>query len=599
MNPFAPHPRNPNRLNVEWLEDRCPASTTLDVLLHDMWLSSIAGTHLPAQRAGFSGHDLAAAKARPSGLIDNLSESELLRVPQRVEVTRPARQTHPEPGLNVSLGSPGGIDLGFDLPFRGVPVSVAPAARDATGARSIAVGGVESPTTGTPGALIAPAAAAAAVATEDDSEATFVVASSLLADPTISLTRSTTFIPVNANRTSQSPWQRDAANNALTGLPVVRDFDLNPMRDLSGWNGLNLPPEGPAIADPELKQVTATVTLNGHTPQGPMVVSVIYSDADNGGGGLIWLWRDQTKENSIPLTYAGNGVYSGTLPDYPTSTFYVEGIRPSKQANDVRLKVGASFAQGPGGQPPPVQAETTLTVTPVVAEFSVTPKQGGQVTFLKNLQGQIVGLNSGTQSADGGPVDSGATDPNNVGAIFTANVDPRTGIAGDAQFLQTITVTNGDPSGVSLSGLGDRNMRRSDGQPFPILDSVRGFEPFYPVFSRAPNTTDRVQLTAFDTPYVAERVDFNNSTWANLITRMDVTYAFRLHLVWHYPDPDGTIFSLAKVDWWVVFRTADLDPIIVSPDSIITADPFQRYYADPARVIRPIFNETFEWVAPG
>ena len=46
------------------------------------------------------------------------------------------------------------------------------------------------------------------------------------APPTIDLTAETQHIPVNANRTSGSPWRKDAAGTVLTGLPVVRDFDL-------------------------------------------------------------------------------------------------------------------------------------------------------------------------------------------------------------------------------------------------------------------------------------------------------------------------------------------------------------------------------------
>jgi hypothetical protein len=81
-----------------------------------------------------------------------------------------------------------------------------------------------------------------AVDAEGDPEVTLAVASMMLADPTISLTPSSTFIPVNANRTSNSPWQRDAANNELVGLPIVRDFNLTPMRDISGWGGQGAPP---------------------------------------------------------------------------------------------------------------------------------------------------------------------------------------------------------------------------------------------------------------------------------------------------------------------------------------------------------------------
>jgi hypothetical protein len=232
-------------------------------------------------------------------------------------------------------------------------------------------------------------------------------------DPTIRrgilLDASTPFVPVNANRTSGSPWQKDAAGNEQPGLPVVRDFDLSPMRNLGGWNGVGDPPAGAAIIDPELKALTATVV------DGPPIGTITVVVA-NSGQGRIRLWTDQSKTTEIPS--------GGVLPGYPVYTFYAEGIEPSQSLNDITVQViteiqGASYVD-----------ERQLTVTPVTAEFSVTPKQGGQVTYLLNGDGQVVGLNSGTQSMLGGPADSGGTDPNKVGAIFTADLNPRTNVPG-------------------------------------------------------------------------------------------------------------------------------------------------------------------------
>ena len=356
---------------------------------------------------------------------------------------------------------------------------------------------------------------------------------------------------------------------------MIRDFDLAPMRDLSAWNGQGPPPAGPAINDPDLKKMTVTVTPNGNPPAGPIQISVIYSDSDNNGGGWIRLWADQSKTTEIVLNNLGNGLYQGNLANYPTSDFYVEGMRPSKAANDVKIRVKESFAMPGPGQPPhaPISAEQTLTVTPVVGQFEVTPKQGGQVTFLRNQVGDIVGLNSGTQAQNGGLPDGTDLNPNNLigaGAVFFAVVEPRTGLGGTPEFLQKINVTNGNPAGVTVTGVGNRDMQRSDGQLFPILDSVPASLPFYPSL-KGPNNDVKVQLTYADTPYVVELQNFNNSTWANQITNMDITYDFRLNLVWHFTD--GTIYSLAKVAWDVVFRATTL-PIVgltISTDSVITA----------------------------
>jgi hypothetical protein len=357
-----------------------------------------------------------------------------------------------------------------------------------------------------------------------------------------------------------------------------------------------------------LKQVTATVTPNGHSPAGLIQITVIYSDADNNGGGLIKLWREQTKVNSIPLTHTGNGVYTGTLPTYPTCTFYVEGIRPSKQANDVKLNVQAHFMQM--GQPPlTVVDEELLTVTPVMAEFSVTPRDPAQVmgdttqiTFLRNLQGQIVGLNSGSQSGPGGDPGGNDGNLNRIGASFTADLNPRTNVAGQPQFLQTMTiVTNGDPFGAFINGgVGNLDMRLAGGETFPILDTSLAQKPFYwPSGSiRFPDTADRVRLTSKDTPFLAEKETFNTSAWAGLIDTMEVTYDLRLFLVWEFAD--STIYTLGKVDWRVVFYafTPMGGALEISSDSVITANPAIRTYADPDRVIGSTYGEKFEWAAP-
>jgi hypothetical protein len=158
-------------------------------------------------------------------------------------------------------------------------------------------------------------------------------------------------------------------------------------------------------------------------------------------------------------------------------------------------------------------------------------------------------------------------------------------------------VTNGAPAGVSFIVDGQLNMDLAGGATFPILDTAPGFQPFYSVFLRAPNTADRVHIVSLDTPFVAERVDFNNSMWGNTITRIDVTYALRVYLVWQFTDQ--AIYTLGTVDWRVVFKanTPPGDILTIDPTSIITADPARRSHLDPKPVIGPLFNATFDWIA--
>lgn len=95
--------RNP--LNIERLEDRTPVSTTLDILLADLWFSSVAATTPPASSTANRG-DHAVTTAWHSAPIDDLPVVNPPRVAQRVAVTRP---TWPEPGLNPSADSPLGL----------------------------------------------------------------------------------------------------------------------------------------------------------------------------------------------------------------------------------------------------------------------------------------------------------------------------------------------------------------------------------------------------------------------------------------------------------------------------------------------------------
>ena len=387
--------------------------------------------------------------------------------------------------------------------------------------------------------------------------------------PTIDLTPAP-YIPVNANKTSNSPWQKDAAGADKTGLPVIRDFDLSPMRDLSQWNGMGQPPDLPPIDDPDLKKMTATVA--GGQMAGTIKVEVIYADPNQGG--RVRLWTDQTKDSQI--TSGGN------LPNYPSSDFYVEGIRLSRAENDITIRVSYSLA----GKT--YTKERQLTVTPVVAEFSVNlSKDPPKTSFMTVGGGAIAGLNSGQQAMPGGDAGTGA-----VGATFTADLRPA-GSGGKGAFVQVVTdVTNGNPAGITFLDGTQKDAALKDGLLFPILDPGGGSSPLYnsPAFANiVPPIAARQNFRDLDTPYIA-RV-----AWAGNLDSMNITFQARMYLVWQFDD--GTLYTLARADWQVVFHSTRVLGInIILPDSVVSADPKVITNADPFwRVTSKAYNSSIDY----
>jgi hypothetical protein len=360
---------------------------------------------------------------------------------------------------------------------------------------------------------------------------------------------------------------------------VIRDFDVIPMRDLSGWNGQGYPPNGPAIPDPELMQATVTVTNPG-MPAGPIQVFVIYSDFYGSvPGGLIRLWRDQTKENAIPLWDVGNGVYQGSLPTFPTCTFYIEGIRPSRQGgNDVMLKVKYQGMPGPGQQdpPPPAEDQKSLTVTPVVQEFSVNPKDPDNTSWLKNENGVIFGISSGEQ-ADGEL--QGSTKP---GVKYTADLNVK-GIGGKGMFLQNVTMLSHANPAVELTN-GNKYNPYFQNQGFPLLDAPEG-DIFYPTQNGVVYDSNRQMIWSVDTP------GLGHIGFAGNLSSMDATFQARMYLVWEFPDPDLTIYTLAWADWQVVFQASTgAGGLQLSPNSVVSAEPKLLSNWDPATISPPPYN---------
>jgi hypothetical protein len=383
--------------------------------------------------------------------------------------------------------------------------------------------------------------------------------------PVISVTPETPYIPVNANKSSGAPWRKDANGNELRGLPVIRDFDLAPMRDLIAWNGQGAPPEGPAFNDPDLKKLTAEV--NNGQQFGLIQVNVSYTNPN--GGGRVRLWTDQAKTTEIPS--------GGFLPDYPTCDFYVEGINPSAAENDVTISV--TYDNGTVG----VGAAATLTVTPMINSFTVTRKNPPTASFYRNASHVILGISSGDQ-ADGAPRGSDAT-----AVRYDADLNVR-GISGDPGFIQNVTgLIRGSPA-VALANGTQYNISLGDAT-LPMEDAdLEAALPFYRTIPTALYGPLQKVVYSYDTP------TFTDDRFAGQIESMDITFQARLYLTWIFGD--NTIYTLARDDWQAVFQSTNLDhDPIMSPSSIVSVDPVVLTHTDPAKLTGPIFNNVGS--APG
>lgn len=289
----------------------------------------------------------------------------------------------------------------------------------------------------------------------------------------LTLTAETNDIPVNANRTSGSPWRKDAGGNELKGFPVVRDFNLAPMRDLSGWNGVGNPPEGPALSDPDLKSLTATFSPGFLGTE--FKVDILYA-----GTGRIRLWTDQMKTTEIP-----NG---GVLPTFPECTFYAEGIETSSGENDVTVRVSVAVNSPEGTSI--YTATQQLTVAPFVTNMKVQPTANPPtVTLLRDSGGKVIGLNSGEQW----PVNGGNIEGFRPGATFMSSTWYR-GVFGNPEFIQNVLGVDDTPPAVTLTnGLYYQDFLHN-GQ-YPILDYVANDDgvPFYPIL-RKDNFSDPNQV---------------------------------------------------------------------------------------------------------
>lgn len=550
------------RLGIELLKDRCPASTTLDLILAALWLTPGMPNEQRVMPQTFK--QILSSVSRE--LPDKVEQVPPTPVSSQLGVRSVPAQVANEPIRRVDLSA-------STQPLATTPLHVAfrptAVALPAVNPAPIA-GSLSQPAKPSVGTL--PIDTPPLDNRESDAKLPpFRDIQRLSGGVSVTLTSSTDKVVVNANRTSGSQW-RKSGNEELTGLPLIRDFNLAPMRDISNWDGSGtLPPyndlEDPLVADPELVAVTATAV--GGQPVRPLDIEVIYSNADNGGGGLIRLWKDQTKATAI----------NGQLPNFPTCTFYVEGYRPSKQENDVKLKV-TYVAMVPGMPPQVATAEKTLTIVPFAVNMEVRPSNPATVTLLRDSEGRIVGLNSGEQfPQNGGPV--AGVKP---GATFVATVWT-TGASGDPGFVQNVTtVAQAEPSVLLTSNVPYVHYLQAGS--YPILDHVDGVGapvPWY-LSARDNDVPNGVGLLSQDTPFMG------NPEFAGLISSYDLTFMARLHLMWKFPD--DTIFTLSLVDWQIVFQASLINGVLTpSPAAVVSAAPFVRSGQDPGTVILPRYND--------
>jgi hypothetical protein len=363
----------------------------------------------------------------------------------------------------------------------------------------------------------------------------------LIAIPSISVGNGG-YVPVNAD---------DDNGSALTnGIPAKRDFDVQPM----------------TVADPELIQATVS-----YPPGTITAVSLVFT-----GNGKAALWTDQKK----------TAPYTVPTPPVSSTSFYVEGTRPSSALWDVSLKV--SYVNSAPGSNPVTFTTPAITVTPVVNSFTVTPHAAPSVVFWTGVNGNgLSGLFTSGQG-DAKP-----------GAAFDAQVT-RTNTGGTGYFIQTFVGVDNGAGGAAAgwvftaaSGLPNLNSLLSPGDTFPILDNApRPPNPFYPLdWSTAGSDANTLKMYADDSPSTLRPVN------SDKLQNIDVTYRITLYVVWQFAD--NSIYTLASDNWKVVFQAdtnvAGSGVTHILDASGVSSEAFVLTNADvPAQALKaPVFNTSY------
>jgi VCBS repeat-containing protein len=375
------------------------------------------------------------------------------------------------------------------------------------------------------------------------------------------------FIPINANNHNGSSMFRPE-------LPRRRDFNYMPAQ--------------PGVTDPDIKRVD--VTVNPNMGPGFFVLSVV-----NDGTGQIRLWRAREKGSGQEITA---GAYTAAaLPRF----IYVEGLEPSANENDVKIRL-QWFHFGVGVPTPGPTFDLPLTVTPVITASSLATATGGTggVRFVMG--------NNGLRGMAAGQIFANAA-TGNPGAKFSATLRVSgLGVstnAGGALFVQNFLAIDEGAAGAHVYNTGQvRRYVLTMGGGFRLLDKAGTGQPPPPDYNSGfgihPTgaTGGSLTITDGDTPTSLYQAGgtFLAGTFLlpRLLTNVDFTYRFRVYLMWRWGAAgSGIIYTLATAEWQAHFvggAFAVGQGVTSLAGSAITADPnFTRSHSNPV-VQGPTFN---------
>jgi len=338
------------------------------------------------------------------------------------------------------------------------------------------------------------------------------------------------YVLVDGSDYNNSPMITAGNPPTSTGIPTTYDFAA----------------AGPfTVNDPNI--VPATVTINnlplGGTWTGP---TITYS-----GSGRISLWTDAKKSAAFTAPPAGMLNF----------TFYIEGTHESAALNDVSI----SFIYTVNNVQYP--AAGTLSVTPVISSFGVTPNSDPgdpnhqNVVFHLPNQNANNGLQAETPKA-------------NPGALFQAvmivgNPAPQ----GNAAFIQDFELLwngiegtknkNGTSVGWLFNDMSGMDVTLVNGS-LPLLDVLAGSTTQqYKIDLNYVTNGGTLTMTADDSPTIAPPDNASNGL------AVDLQEGFQLYLAWEWSQvvqgsAVSVFYPVAFTDWAVTFyakATGGVPPI--------------------------------------
>ena len=378
-------------------------------------------------------------------------------------------------------------------------------------------------------------------------------------------------VPVNADN--------DNGSKVTNGIPAQRDFNVQPL----------------ANADPDLQQ--ATVTAAGAPAGGTWTEHLTQN-----GVGQIALWTDAKKSAAF------------TVPGGLTATFYIEGTHESGKAGDVTLW----FSYTVNGVSYPSNT-LTITVTPLITAFTVTPAGGAN--------GQNIIFRNGVDGSGGL---SARPQPNVAGNTYSSTATQtglRAGQNGGYKYVQNfLGVVNGNNGTHLFNGaaVGWLNLNQNTGAVlqlqnpinlanggYPILDKVNagGDQSYDSDFVPTPSADGTtVTITATDSPRTGVPV-INGVNWGPTGIAVDALYQPRTYVAWEWTGLGGgnqapVFYFLAYYNWQANFYgTASTgNPPIDTINVLhgVTADAnYTRSNADPPTTAMDpnrIWNDQIQWV---